>query len=165
MGGEYQCESLKKQWELCFRGLHLESLLPWSPFTYHWSGIGPNPCLIPSFFPPSRVIITFSCQLDTIQTNPSSKCSQVNMGRDSSWGSVWIMGACWWRIILIMVIEVGRFSHYGCYHSLGKGILSCMNGEGAEHKRACVNPLLCSDCGYNVTSCFQLCHDACNMEF
>lgn len=92
----------------------------------------PNPCLIPSFFPPSRVIITLSCQLDTIQTNPSSKCSQVNTGRESPWGSVWITGACRWGIVLIMVIEVGRFSHYGWHHSLGKGILSCMSGEGAE---------------------------------
>lgn len=128
----------------------------------------PNPCLIPFFSPhplPRRVIISPSCQLDPIQKNPPSKHSQVNPGRESPWRSIWITGACWWGIVLIMVIEVGRFSHYGWYHSLGKGILSCMSGEGAEHKPACVNPLLCSDCRCNVTSCFQLCNDACYVEF
>lgn len=175
MGCEYQRENLKKWWELCFQGLHLESLLPWSPFTYHWGGVGhgkvtnwlifTSQSMSHSFFlpppPQAGFIISPSCQLDPIQKNPPSKYSQVNPGRESPWGSVWITGACRWGIILIMVVEVGRFFHYGWYHSLGKGI----SGEGAEHKPACLNPLLCSDCGCNVTSCFQLCHDACYVEF
>lgn len=127
----------------------------------------PNPCLIPSFSPlpaPGRVIISPSCQLDPIQKKFPIKMltSQPRKGI--------FMREC----LDHGSLSVGNNLDYGNWgrkifplwviHSLGKGILSCMRGEGAEHKPACMNPLLCSDCGCNVTSCFQLCRDACYVE-
>lgn len=63
------------------------------------------------------------------------------------WGRVW-------RIIFVVLIEVGRFIHCGQYHSLN-GTLDCIRGERAE-QQAGTALIPAPHCGYDVTSRFQL---------
>lgn len=102
--------------------------LPWQSLELTLAFLFLLPILLLLFFR-DCTIISFNCQLDTIKTIPPSKYSKANLGRESPWGSVYIMWTSWWGIILIMVSEVGRFAHCEWCHSLGSGILNYMSGE------------------------------------